>query len=87
MVGRDEKWPLLDFFLSMFFMRAGLGSLFCARLNEEDLKLKKSEQLKSVKDTLNLVFHENLNFLFLARCNVETMFHIAQEVYFLTVET
>jgi hypothetical protein len=68
-------------------MRAGFGSLFYARLIEEGLKLK-SELLKPVRDTLNLVFHENLNlFYFLARCNAGTMFQIAQEICFLTVQT
>jgi hypothetical protein len=48
--------------LSTFFTRAGLGFLFYARLFEGGLKVEKSEGLKPIMDTLNLVFHENLNF-------------------------
>jgi hypothetical protein len=46
----------------MFFMRAGLGFLFYARLIEGDLKAEKRAGLKPIKDTLNLVFHKNLEF-------------------------
>jgi hypothetical protein len=43
-------------------MRADLSFLFYARLIEGGLRVEKCEGFKVIKDTLNLVFHENLNF-------------------------